>query len=116
MLACWTLATPFFLRAFETSTVACSSSARASPVAGSIAAGVMAAVALLGKCWSIFLIAGFVAGALYHPSRRAYFRSWSPYVSAAAGLLLIAPHVQWLISTGFLPFRYAVLVHASDAT
>src|SRR5262249_36971118 len=30
----------------------------------------------------------------------------SPYLSIALAVLLIAPHIWWLITTGFMPFHY----------
>jgi hypothetical protein len=51
-----------------------------------------AAIAMLGKYYSIFLIASFVFAAICHPQRRAYFSSFAPLVSAVAGLAVLGPH------------------------
>jgi 4-amino-4-deoxy-L-arabinose transferase-like glycosyltransferase len=74
LLAVWPLATYCFLRSFETRTLL-----------WSVAAGVLCAVAMLGKYYSIFLIAGFAIAAIAHPQRRSYLTSKAPWVSTIAG-------------------------------
>jgi hypothetical protein len=101
LLSTWPIATYCFLRAFD-----------ARSLAWSAGAGAAAALAMLGKYHSVFLIAGFVAAALVHPGRRTYLRSWSPWVSAAAGGIVLAPHAQWLFATGFATLRDAAALHA----
>lgn len=101
LLAIWPLTTYCFLRAFETRAIV-----------WSIAAGTAAAAAMLGKYYSVFLLASLALAALAHPSRRAYFTSASPWISIAAGLLALAPHIYWLATTGAAPFGYAMAAHA----
>jgi 4-amino-4-deoxy-L-arabinose transferase-like glycosyltransferase len=101
LLSTWPIATYCFLRAFETR-----------GLAWSAGAGVAAALAMLGKYYSIFLIAGFLAAVLAHPRRWAYLRSSSPWISAAVGGGVLAPHIQWLFATEFTPFTYATALHA----
>ncbi len=101
LLAVWPLATYCFLRAFETRTAM-----------WAVAAGLAAALAMLGKYYSVFLVASFGLAALAHPSRRAYFTSASPWISMLAGLLALAPHLHWLATTGAAPFGYAMAAHA----
>ncbi|MBK5653166.1 MULTISPECIES: glycosyltransferase family 39 protein [Bradyrhizobium] len=96
LLAVWPLATYCFLRAFETRT----------PL-WAVAAGLTASLAMLGKYYSIFLVASFALSAMIHPARRAYFSSASPWISAAVGLLALFPHLHWLVTTGAEPIRYA---------
>jgi 4-amino-4-deoxy-L-arabinose transferase-like glycosyltransferase len=96
LLAVWPLATYCFLRAFETRT----------PF-WAIAAGLTAALAMLGKYYSIFLVVSFALSAMIHPARRAYFTSASPWISAFVGLLALFPHLHWLVTTGAEPVRYA---------
>lgn len=100
LLWAWPLATYCFLRAFETRAIV-----------WAIAAGVAAAVAMLGKYYSIFLVAALVVAALAHPARWTYFRSPSPWVSAIAAIVTLAPHLHWLVTTGSEPFKYAYAVH-----
>lgn len=100
LLWLWPVATWCFLRAFETR-----------GIAWSVAAGVAAALAMLGKYYSVFLVIGFVVAALTHPARMTYLKSMSPWLSSVVGLAVLAPHVYWLATTGFQPFVYAYVVH-----
>ncbi len=79
------------------------------------AAGATAALALLGKYYSAFLVASFVLAAILHPQRRQYFGSLAPWVSTAAGLLVLAPHLYWSAANGAPPFRYALEGHTGEA-
>jgi Dolichyl-phosphate-mannose-protein mannosyltransferase len=101
MLSTWPIATYCFLRAFETR-----------GLAWSAGAGAAAALAMLGTYYSVFLIAGFVAAVLAHPGRRTFLLSWSPWLSVAVGALVLAPHVQWLLATGFTSLGDLAAPHA----
>lgn len=101
LLATWPLATYCFLRSFETRALE-----------WAIAAGASAALAMLGKYFSVFLIGSCAVAAICHPQRRAYFGSLAPWVSTLVGLLLLAPHIYWLATTGAKPFAYALTKHA----
>jgi Dolichyl-phosphate-mannose-protein mannosyltransferase len=100
LLATWPLATYCFLRSFETR-----------EFKWAAAAGVAAALVMLGKYYSVFLLAGFAFAAIAHPQRRVYFGSRAPWVSVAAGLVALAPHLYWLATTGAQPCAYAVDRH-----
>ncbi len=100
LLSTWPIAVYCFLRAFETR-----------GVLWSAAAGVAAALAMLGKYYSFYLIAGLVVAALSHPARWTYLKSPSPWISAAAGLAVLAPHLYWLMTSGYQTFEYAFRVH-----
>ena len=100
LLWAWPVATLGFLRAFETKTPAWSAFA-----------GAAAGLALLGGYQSIFLLAGMIAGVLVHPARWIYLRSPSPWISAAAGALVVAPHVWWLYQNGFAPLADVIARH-----
>jgi hypothetical protein len=101
LLSTWPIATYCFLRAFEMR-----------ELAWSAAAGATAALAMLGKYYSIFLIAGFVAAVLAHPGRWVYLRSLSPWISVVIGGAVLTPHIQWLFAHEFAPFTYATALHA----
>jgi hypothetical protein len=62
---------------------------------------------MLGKYYSVFLLAAFVFAALLHRSGRAYLTSSAPWVCAAAGFLTLGPHLLWLAETGAPTFDYA---------
>jgi len=97
LLPLWPLATWCFLRSFETR-----------HAAWAAAAGAAAALAMLGKYYSVFLIGSFVFAAVLHPQRRLYLTSCSPWVSTAVGLGVLGPHLYWLATTGAMPFQYAM--------
>jgi len=52
-----------------------------------------------------------VIAALSDSRRRAYFTSAAPYVTAAAGLAGLSPHLAWLWLHGFSSFGYALDSH-----
>ncbi len=85
LLAIWPMATYCYLRSFETRSIG-----------WSVAAGLLAALAMLGKYYSIFLVAGFVLAAFAHPRRATYFKSLAPWLSTLAGLIVLGPHLHWL--------------------
>ncbi|MBN9600726.1 MAG: glycosyltransferase family 39 protein [Afipia sp.] len=100
LLAIWPLATYCFLRSFESRAAL-----------WSLAAGAMCALAMLGKYYSLFLIAGFGIAALAHPARMSYLRSSAPWLSMAAGLAVLAPHLVWLWTSGGESLGYGMHVH-----
>ena len=100
LLSSWPIAVYCFLRAFETR-----------GVLWSAAAGAAAALAMLGKYYSCYLVAGLVVAALAHPARWTYLKSPSPWISAAIGLAVLAPHLYWLVVNDFPTFEYAFGMH-----
>jgi len=100
LLATWPLATWCFLRSFETR-----------EFRWAVAAGAAAALTMLGKYYSVFLLAGFAFAAVAHPQRRLYFTSSAPWVAVAAGLVALGPHLYWLATTGAQPCAYALDRH-----
>lgn len=105
LLSTWPIATYCFLRSFETRTLAWSA-----------AAGAAAALAMLGKYYSILLIIAFVIAALTDPRRLDYLRSPAPWVAALVGLVVLAPHLQWFLNTGGKTLYYAQRVHGGEST
>ncbi|WP_315831417.1 glycosyltransferase family 39 protein [Bradyrhizobium prioriisuperbiae] len=104
LLALWPLTIYCFLRSFEMR-----------QFRWALAAGIAGALAMLGKYYSVFLILGFVIGAVCHPQRRAYFASMAPWISAIAGVALLAPHAHWHAISGISPFDYALAAHGGQA-
>jgi 4-amino-4-deoxy-L-arabinose transferase-like glycosyltransferase len=78
-------------------------------------AGAGAAIAMLTKYWSIFLIIGFAVGALADSRRRDYFRSGAPWASILAGAILFAPNIVSLVGYDFQPFKYAAVSHEDQS-
>jgi len=104
LMPAWAATTLWFLRSYTT---------RSALYAALAGAG--AAAAMLGKYWSIFLIAGLVAAAVIDRRRGAYFRSAAPWITVAVGAIVIAPHVFWLVQHNFEPFAYAMYVHGEKS-
>jgi 4-amino-4-deoxy-L-arabinose transferase-like glycosyltransferase len=99
MLPFWALTTWAFVRSYE--------SRRALPAA---LAGLAAAGAMLGKYWSVILLAGLAIAALSDPRRWLYLRSRAPWITVAVGLVVLSPHLLWL-STHASTFTYALDSH-----
>ena len=100
LLSTWPLATWCFLRAFERR-----------GVIWPLAAGVTAAAAMMGKYFSVYLIAAFPVAVLLHRDRMRYLLSPAPWISTAAGFLVLSPHLLWLQANGPQTFNYAFTVH-----
>jgi 4-amino-4-deoxy-L-arabinose transferase-like glycosyltransferase len=100
LLPLWAATTLAFLRSYETRR----------PLSAA-AAGLCAALAMLGKYWSVFLLLGLGLAALADPRRKPYFCSAAPWITIASGAFAFAPHVLWLIQYEFAPFSYAAFVH-----
>jgi len=98
--ATWAATTLCFIRSFET---------RAPRWAA--LAGAAAAAAMLAKYWSVFLLIGLALAALLDRRRAEYFRSSAPWITTAAGLVVLAPHLAWLASRDFSPMSYAIAAH-----
>ena len=96
----WAATTFWFLRSFETG-----------KTGWAALAGAGAAAAMLAKYWSIYLVVGLALAAALNARRGLYFRSAAPWITAAVGTLLLAPHVAWLIAHDFSPMVYALDAH-----
>ncbi len=68
--------------------------------------GVFAAAALLSKYYSALLLASCVAASFFHPNWRKYYLSPAPYLSVAICVLLVLPHIYWLITNDFPSVAY----------
>jgi 4-amino-4-deoxy-L-arabinose transferase-like glycosyltransferase len=96
----WAATTWWFLHSFETRRVGWAA-----------LAGIGAAAAMLGKYWSVLLLAALGLAALTDRRRAAYFGSPAPYVTLAVGTILLTPHIDWLMDHDFVPFTYAIETH-----
>ncbi|MEJ2626657.1 MAG: glycosyltransferase family 39 protein, partial [Pseudolabrys sp.] len=103
LLPMWALTAWWFLRSYE----------RLSLVYA-VLAGLAAAVAMMTKYWSAFLLAGLFIAALVDSRRARYFRSPAPWLTVIAGLALLAPHLYWLVQHDYAPIHYAFGVHDKD--
>jgi 4-amino-4-deoxy-L-arabinose transferase-like glycosyltransferase len=96
----WAATTWWFLLSFET---------RRAGWAALV--GLAAAAAMLGKYWSIFLLAGLALAAITDPRRGAYFRSAAPWLTIVVGALALAPHLAFIATHDFSTFRFAMTSH-----
>ena len=103
LLPLWAATALCFLRSFE----------RRSAIWAALA-GLCAAGAMLGKYWSIFLLAGLALAALLDRRRAMYFRSVAPWITVAVGAAALAPHLVWLVANDFAPFKYATSIHSGS--
>lgn len=71
-----------------------------------ILSGAAAAAAMLTKYWSVFLFLAMGLTVLADPRIKAYFRSPAPYLTALTALLLLSPHIWWLVQNDFPPLRW----------
>ncbi len=94
-LSLWPWTIYFFLRAIDEGALR-----------DAVAFGVFLGCALLSKYYAGVLGATCLIAAWRHPSRGRYFRSISPYLSAAVAAAILAPHLYWLVTSGAPPLRY----------
>ena len=104
LMPVWAATTFWFLKSYKT---------RSAFYA--VLAGVGADACMLGKYWSVFLLAGLAVAALVDARRLKYFRSPAPWITVAVGLAMLAPHLNWLVQHDFAPFGYAVIVHGAKS-
>jgi 4-amino-4-deoxy-L-arabinose transferase-like glycosyltransferase len=78
-------------------------------------AGFAAALALLTKYWSVFLIAALAFAALADRRRLDYFRSAAPWATALTFIAVMAPHAWWLVANGFPPIRWVATRRMASA-
>jgi hypothetical protein len=65
--------------------------------------GAAAALTIYAAALPLFAI---VLGAALHPGRTRFFASQAPYVALAVFLLLISPHLVWLVRWNFPPLHW----------
>jgi 4-amino-4-deoxy-L-arabinose transferase-like glycosyltransferase len=97
LLSSWPWTAYFFLQ-----------SLRRRGVGYALLAGVAGAIALLSKYYSFILLATLFIAALLHPERGRYFRSLAPWLTVAAGLVVIAPHIWWIGQANYATLRYGL--------
>ena len=104
LMPLWAATTFWFLRSYKTR------SALYAALAGIGAAGCM-----LGKYWSVFLLAGLAVAALIDQRRAAYFRSAAPWITIAVGLVVHRAASALALPHDFAPFDYAMAVHGAKS-
>lgn len=76
--------------------------------------GVLAALSMLSKYASVLMLMGCGLALLLHPNRGKVLVSPAPYIAVIVGLLLLSPHIRWLIDNDFPPFAYALEKTGTD--
>lgn len=71
-----------------------------------ILSGAAAAAAMLTKYWSVFLLLAMGLTVLADKRVKDYFRSPAPYLTMATTLIILAPHIWWLVVHDFPPLRW----------
>ncbi len=87
MMPFWAAALLFYLRARRT-------------LNGNDAAlaGACLGFAFLGKYWAIYLVAALFIASLVGATARQFWRSPAPYAMAFTALIVVAPHLVWLLT------------------
>ena len=101
LLPLWAATAFCFLRSYERRTVLWAA-----------LAGLFAAASMLGKYWSVFLLLGLGIAALIDRRRADYFKSPAPWVTIAAGVVVLVPHLAWLMTADFTPLTYATAIRS----
>jgi 4-amino-4-deoxy-L-arabinose transferase-like glycosyltransferase len=104
LLPMWAATTFWFLRSYKTHNALYST-----------LTGIGAAACMLGKYWSVFLLAALIVAALIDSRRSAYFRSAAPWITVIAGFAVLGSHLVWLYQHDFVPFEYAIAKHGASS-
>jgi len=105
LLGVWPWAAYFFLRMLNTR-----------DLGAAVLAGVFCALSMLGKYYSIVLLATLGCVLLVHPARRSVLASPAPYVAVLAGLVVLGPHLWWLWERREVALSYAISRTTFDPT
>jgi 4-amino-4-deoxy-L-arabinose transferase-like glycosyltransferase len=73
-----------------------------------LALGLIGGVGLYGKYSYAILLVLLFALALYEKPTRAFFKTARPYLGLLLAVLIVLPHLFWLVSHTFEPFFYAL--------
>ena len=97
LLAVWPWTAYFFLRSLQTRRLH-----------DGVLFGALAAVALLSKYFSLFLLTACFAASLLHPQAQKYYRSRAPYAAVVVMAALLAPHAWWVVEHDLQTIKYAM--------
>ena len=77
--------------------------------------GVVAALAVLAKYYSLLLLAGCIAASFAVPARAwRFYAKPAPYAAVAAFLVAMTPHILWMLDRTASPLGYAFKAGAAD--
>lgn len=104
LISIWPLTIFAFLRAVDRPTIA----------RGALF-GILAAVAVLAKYYSMLLLAACIVASFAVPARAwRFYRSPAPYVAVAAFMLAMTPHLVWMLERASTPLDYAFKAGAAN--
>jgi 4-amino-4-deoxy-L-arabinose transferase-like glycosyltransferase len=69
--------------------------------------GAVAGAAMLTIYSAALGLAGIALAAMLHPDRDRFLASPAPYVAGATFLVVVLPHIVWLVAADFAPLRWA---------
>lgn len=69
--------------------------------------GLAIGVSLWAKYFVVVLVVPLVLFLLLDREARAHLRTPGPYLAVAVAVIVMAPHLVWLVANDFLPFAYA---------
>ena len=72
-----------------------------------LALGALGAAAVLGKYFSVVLLVALVIASLARPAWRARWCRWPALLVIGAGIVVLLPHIRWLVDHRFMTFGYA---------
>lgn len=81
-----------------------------------IALGAILALAMLTKYFSVVLVIVCIVAAILHPNRATVWRSPAPYLAALTGMVVLTPHILWLLSAEKTPIAYALSIQKDYST
>ncbi|CAM3762691.1 Glycosyltransferase RgtA/B/C/D-like domain-containing protein [Bordetella sputigena] len=96
LLSLWPWTAYFFVRYVQTGTRK-----------AALAMGAMAGVAMLGKYFSVAVLAGLALAGLCRPAWRARLMQPQVLLAVMAGAIVLWPHMRWLIQNDMPTFTYA---------
>lgn len=96
LLSVWPWAAYFFVRFMQTG-----------GWRSALALGALAAAAVLGKYFSVVLLVALLVASLVRPAWRARLLSVRSLLVVAAGVVVLLPHLYWLVTHHFMTFGYA---------
>lgn len=96
LLSLWPWTAYFFVRYVQTGTRK-----------AALAMGAAAGIAMLGKYFSVTLLAGLALAGLARPAWRARLMHPQVLLAVMAGTVVLWPHLRWLVENGMPTFGYA---------
>ena len=97
LLPLWSLAIYFFYKAVESKRLI-----------WWLALGGAASLGILGKYFTGFLLISMLGYLILTPKGRKQFKTIGPYAALLTMILLLLPHLMWMVETGFSTLKYGV--------